>query len=326
MPTRTFTIYQVPNSYVITGTAPTISATFTMTVSDDDTFLNASAATDTGAAQVITVNGGPVSNYQFFYNDSIAINGGTTAVKTFQLTVGGTTNSYVMSPTGATLPGASVGTGFTLTSYTGYTPLSYSSLPCFVKGTLILTEHGQKPIEDLRVGDMVRTVDETCHPIRWIGSTKLSLRDLIARPHLRPVKISANSLGKARPSQDLFVSAQHRVVLGGWQVALNFGLEQVLTSAKSLIPRDGISVDTTCREVTYYHMMFDRHQIVFSNELPTESFLVGNAIRDEMDQAHLQEILELFPELGTSGSREATTPARPILKRFETLVLDEIAA
>jgi len=295
-------------------------------VSDDDTFLNATAATDTGAAQVITVNGGPVSNYQFFYNDNIAINDGAMSVKTFQLTIGGTTNSYVMSTTGATIPGATVGTGFTLTSYTGYTPLSYSSLPCFVQGTMILTEHGQQPIENLSVGDMVRTVDETCQPIRWIGSTKLSLRDLIARPHLRPVKISANSLGVARPSQDLFVSPQHRVVLSGWQVALNFGHEQVLTSAKSLIARDGISTDKICREVTYYHMMFDRHQIVFSNDLPTESFLVGDTIRDGMDQAHLLEILELFPELGKSGPRESATPARPILKHFEALVLDEIAA
>ncbi len=326
MPTRTFTIYEVPNSYVSTGTAPTISGTFTMVVTDDDTSLDATAAADTGAAQSITVDGGAIDSFTFFYDDTITIGGGTETVKTFQLTIGGTTRSFVMSDNASTIPGAGVGVGFTLNSYSNYTPLNYTSLPCFARGTRIRTPHGEKPIQDIKAGDMVLTQDEGYQPVRWIGSTSLSQRDLIARAEMRPILISRGALGGGLPHTDLRVSPQHRVLMGGWQVALHFGHDEILAPAKSLTDRPGINVDEACTAVEYHHMMFDRHHVVFSEGLATESFLVGDTIRDSMDEDQLKEILALFPELAHESPGASAIPARPILKSFEAGLLEPACA
>ncbi len=186
---------------------------------------------------------------------------------------------------------------------------------------MIATQAGSRPIEALEPGDLVHTIDNGLQPIRWIGSTTLLPRDLVASPHLRPIKIQASAFGDFLPARALTVSPQHRVLLGGWEVEINFGLEQVLAPAKSLVGRAGISVDTKCQQVVYYHIMFDQHEVVFSEGLPTESFLVGETIKDGMEQAQLDEILELFPELAKEDQSKATIPARPILKSFEVSVL-----
>ena len=43
---------------------------------------------------------------------------------------------------------------------------------CFTRGTLIKTNQGERPIEDLVAGDMVLTMDHGYQPICWIGSSK----------------------------------------------------------------------------------------------------------------------------------------------------------
>ena len=54
---------------------------------------------------------------------------------------------------------------------------NYASSPvCFTRGTLIKTDQGERPIEDLLAGDMVLTMDHGYQPIRWIGSSKRAAR------------------------------------------------------------------------------------------------------------------------------------------------------
>jgi len=326
VPTYNFWIYEVPNSYVESGTSPTISAVVAFEVRDNDGNLEATEALDPGSSQRLYIDGDRVDSYEFFYDDTITINGGTETIKTFQVTIDGTTRSFVMSDDGPSIPGVGVGTSFTLDAYSGYTSVPYADVACFVRGTLIETKAGQKSVEDLRVGDLVRTADHGLQPIRWVGASPLSTRDLLARPHLRPIRIPANCFGPNQPAQDLYVSPQHRVMLEGGEVQLNLGLDQALAPAKSLVGRNGIDVDAGCRTVDYFHFMFDRHEVVFSEGLATESFLVGDTIRDGMDAAQLEEILELFPELAEYSPESGMISARPVLKVFEVNVLGDLAA
>src|SRR5690606_6300515 len=84
---------------------------------------------------------------------------------------------------------------------------------CFCRGTLIATRNGEVPVEKLRLGDEVLTLDHGYQPIRWLGSRKLSALALRARPALRPVEIRDGALGAGLPTRDLRLSPQHRVLL-----------------------------------------------------------------------------------------------------------------
>lgn len=326
MPTTTVKIYEVPNTYVDSGTSPTISGVFEMTVVDGDARLHGNEWSDPGSSQIITVDGGAVDSYWFFYDDDITINGGPETIKTFQLVIGGVTRSFVMNDDGPNIPGATVGTSFTLDQFNNYTSIPYADVACFVKGTLIRTASGDRPVETLAVGDLIETLDHGAQPIRWIGQSDLSGRELLIRPHLRPIRIRANSFGPGLPKRDLAVSPQHRIMVDGWRLQLHLGLDQALAPAKALVGHDGVAVDRDCADVSYFHFMFDRHEVVISEGMPSESFLFGDTIRDGMDLAQSQEIMELFPELAALSPKAGKIAARPILKRFEVAALIGSAA
>ncbi|NQW15225.1 MAG: Hint domain-containing protein [Rhodobacter sp.] len=247
MPTTTITIYEVSNSYVTNGSNTSISGVFQLTITDGDLTLQSSEGSDSGSSQVMTMDGSAVQRYRFYYDDTISINGGTETVKTFQLRINGVMRSFIMNDSGPTIPSATVGTTFNLLGYTNYTNVNYSQLLCFVRGTRILTSKGNRPVENLRIGDLVETKDHGMQPIRWAGKASLSIRDLIAQPHLRPVLIPASSFARNVPARDLYVSPQHRVMLSGWQVELNFGTDEVIAPAASMVGKNGIRIDVDRR-------------------------------------------------------------------------------
>ena len=76
---------------------------------------------------------------------------------------------------------------------------------------------------------------------------------------------------------------------------------------------DGIDVDTTTDSVTYYHFLFDRHQIVEAQGAESESLFTGPTALEIVDEQGRQEILEIFPELMTMDYDAAPRAVRPML-------------
>ncbi|WP_018150506.1 Hint domain-containing protein [Leeia oryzae] len=143
------------------------------------------------------------------------------------------------------------------------------SATCFAKGTRILTDKGEKPIEDLTVGDSVIT-SSGITPLKWIGKRHIVFNLLSEQDAFlnRPVHISARSLTDHLPTTDLVISWGHSV----------FHDEQLVT-AGSLVGKPGVSVLGTLPEITYYHLEFDRWEILLANGLPAESYVDdGNRI------------------------------------------------
>lgn len=328
MPTRTITIYEVPNSYVASGGTATISNVLTMVISDDDAILNPTAASDPGAPQTITVGGSPASAYNFIYTDQIRWRrpGGwqNEDVITFQLVIAGVTRSFIMNNEGNSIGAMRAGSQIELQSFTNFTGLPYTNFPCFVAGTLIEAEDGPRAVETLRPGDLVRTLDHGLQPLRWVGKSRLGPRELTARPDMAPICIRAGALGEQLPWRDLMVSPQHRVLLRGWEVELNFAQAEALAPAVALLACPGVS-RVQASAVVYVHLMFDRHEIVFSEGLPSESFRFGATIRDGMDEAQRDEIAALFPDLLDDGA-DGLPAARPILRPVEARSLRRPAA
>ena len=182
---------------------------------------------------------------------------------------------------------------------------------CFARGARLAADHGEVAVEDLRVGDLVQTLDHGLQPVRWIGSRKVKGE---GRP--APILIKKGALGNDR---DLRVFPQHRMLLEGWRTELMFGEDQVLAAATHLV-NDSTILRDVCDEVEYFHILFDRHEIVFANGAPSESFLPGPEGMDSLADAAREEILTLFPELGCDFSSYGPA-ARVNLKAYEARML-----
>ena len=73
--------------------------------------------------------------------------------------------------------------------------------------------------------------------------------------------------------------------------------------------------------VEYVHLLFDAHEVVFSEGLPTESFLPGPQTTAVFEADILDEICTLFPELDPRTGDGYGPAARRTLKEFEGRVL-----
>ena len=168
---------------------------------------------------------------------------------------------------------------------------------CFARGTRIETPRGAVAVEDLRPGDLVLTRDRGAQPLRWVGSSRVDGGTLASTPRLRPIRIRAGALGQHAPAQDLLVSPQHRILVRSKIAQRMFGAAEVLVAAKQLVLLDGIDVAEDLAEVEYFHLLFDRHEVVISNGAETESLYTGPQALRSVGPAARQEILDLFPQL-----------------------------
>ena len=175
--------------------------------------------------------------------------------------------------------------------------MTISSLACFVSGTMIETDAGLKPVEDIQPGDLVLTKDSGFKPVMWSGSRTVRLATEAEPAKRYPVRVRAGALGKGAPAVDLYISQQHRVLVKSKIALRMFGAEEVLLPAIKLVGLEGIDLVSDCEEVTYVHFLFDQHEIVYSNGAETESLYTGPEALKSVGAAGREEILALFPQL-----------------------------
>ena len=187
-----------------------------------------------------------------------------------------------------------------------------TNVPCFTAGTLIKTVDGQKPVDQLRQGDLVWTKDAGYQPIRWISHRTFSDDALRQNENIRPIRIAAGAMGFGMPNRDLIVSQQHRVLVNSKIAERMTSEAEVLVSAKHLLRIRGIDVLKRLSEVTYVHFMFDRHHVVEAEGILTESLYTGPEALKSLSPEAREEIFAIFPELMDAQS-PAPTPARKFL-------------
>ena len=170
---------------------------------------------------------------------------------------------------------------------------------CFGQGSLLLTDSGYRPVEELRAGDTVVLATGARDQIRWIGSGALDSYALDLLPNMRPIRLQRDCLAPGYPFADLIVSPQHRVLVNSSEVrALNDGAEGLI-AAKHLVGIPGIEVARNMTSVRYYHVLLSRHEVLFANGLPTESFLIGPRIARHLAPSLREDILRQVPEVRT---------------------------
>ena len=182
---------------------------------------------------------------------------------------------------------------------------------CFVAGTLIETASGQAPVEDLAPGDLVRTLDRGFRPLTWVGRKRVRAAGSVA-----PVRFDTGALGNTRP---LLVSPQHRMLISGWHTELLFGETEILVPAVALVGRPGVT-RVAGGWTEYVHILFDRHEIVFAEGVPSESFFLGERAIASLDAEAADEVRRLFPELA-DGSSATWQASRPVMRARDAAAL-----
>ncbi|PTX58037.1 Hint domain-containing protein [Litoreibacter ponti] len=186
-------------------------------------------------------------------------------------------------------------------------------IPCFVAGTMLETPDGPCAIEMLEPGDLVLTKDHGPQPLRWIGA-----RSVPATGDQTPIRIEGGAFGD---HDTVSLSPQHRVLIRDERAEMLFGQQEVLVAAKDLINDHTVRRDKSRQTVTYVHILFDDHQVVFSEGLATESFLPGPQTLNSFDADVVNEICTLFPQIDPETGLGYGTAARAALKGYEAQLL-----
>ncbi|MFE8872074.1 Hint domain-containing protein, partial [Acetobacter persici] len=154
--------------------------------------------------------------------------------------------------------------------------------PCFCRGTLIETERGEIAVEDLAIGNRVRTASGALRPIRWIGHRSYSGPFVRRNKNVLPIVIRAGALGDGLPRRDLSVSPLHAMALEG-----------VLIPAICLINGVSILQAESIDQVTYFHVELETHDVLLAEGAPSESF-IDDGSRGMFHNA--AEFRALYPE------------------------------
>ncbi len=143
------------------------------------------------------------------------------------------------------------------------------TLACFLSGTLIETADGPMPVEMLRAGQQVTTIEQggrVARPLRWVGSRTIDAADIPDDEDAYPVRIRAGAFAPDQPLRDLLVTGEHGIHVGGG-----------LIPARMLVNGRSILRDTGIARYIVHHVELDTHAILLAEGLPVESYLdTGN--------------------------------------------------
>ena len=249
MSTTTFAVTAITGAYVVNGTNnPILSMyrgqtyTFNINASGHPFYIQTTSA---------PYNSGNV------YNNGVTNNGTQSGTLTFVVPSNAPSTLYYVCQYHS-----SMGNRIDITD---------EPIPCYSKGTLILTNQGYMKIEDIKKGDIVvregsissegileRNIDIKETPITWIGK----FTPKILNSDSRPICITKNAFGEKSPFVDLYVSPGHRLLINDKMVP-----------SSHLINGETIYQDNECESAEYYHFECDIHSAIYANGILAETYL-----------------------------------------------------
>ena len=194
------------------------------------------------------------------------------------------------------------------TDYNGLYHNAFQPFVCLAAGTPIETPDGQRPVEEISVGDQVVTYEGDCVPIIWRGHRRLVFPG--APENQKPIEIKANVLAQGCPAKTVRLSPQHGVLIPepGSQ-------REVLVPALALVRLRGVRRMAGCREINYHTILCAEHRILLTAGMPIESLYPGPYAMSLMTPPQRAQILSLVPGLRTDPEAGYGPRARPLLKR-----------
>jgi hypothetical protein len=133
---------------------------------------------------------------------------------------------------------------------------------CFARGTRILTENGERPVEELQIGHKVLTLAGDKRRIKWIGRRGYRGAFLLRNSDMWPIRVKAGALAADAPRRDLYLSAKHALFLEGLLVPV-----ECLVNGSSIV---------RCQcpdEIEYFHIELSSHDVILAEGAAAETFV-----------------------------------------------------
>ncbi|HEX7389592.1 MAG TPA: Hint domain-containing protein, partial [Acidiphilium sp.] len=199
--------------------------------------------------------GGTIDEFDWTYSPSGTAHYNSS---THTLTVDAGSNTYTLN-----LSGDYTGEYFHLAedSLLG-TDITVDNTPCYCRGTLILTDHGEVPVEDLTIGDRLITASGNARSLKWIGTRSYSGRFASHNRDVLPITFKAGALDGALPKRDLHVSPLHAMFI-----------DDVLIPAFLLVNGTSITQAERVDMVEYFHLELETHDVIIAEGALSESFV-----------------------------------------------------
>jgi hypothetical protein len=132
--------------------------------------------------------------------------------------------------------------------------------PCFAQGTRLLTPEGMRPVESLRKGDLVIT-RAGAMPVIWHGRRRVDCARHPLPAKVWPICVERDAFGPGLPMRAVWLSPDHALFAEGSLIPVQFLL-------------NGVSIrQEPVATVIYHHIELERHEIVWAENLPAETYL-----------------------------------------------------
>lgn len=153
---------------------------------------------------------------------------------------------------------------------------------CFVRGTHVQTEDGERRVEDLRIGDRVLTADGAFKPVLWIGTRSYSGAFIAGNRKALPVCVRAGALGENQPSRDLHLSPCHALLIDG-----------LFVPAGHLVNGVTVVQAHSVESVDYFHIELEEHDAILVEGVAAETFVDDDS---RMSFQNAEEYYALYPD------------------------------
>jgi len=170
---------------------------------------------------------------------------------------------------------------------------------CLLRGTKISTPSGDRPVQELQIGDEVQTLTGR-KTIKWIGYNKFTKEEGGAwQDSIMPIRVARFAIDEHTPRCDLYLSPLHCIFF-------NDALIPVMYLINEASIAQGMPSDVSAIE--YYHIDLGTHDVIYAEGALVESFFDDGSNRENFSNFVQYERL-----YGVERKSEMT-PFAPILK------------
>ena len=174
-----------------------------------------------------------------------------------------------------------------------------STIPCFLENSKILTDKGYQPIQDLKKGDLVQTLNNGFLPINMIGKKEIYHCDSSVRLKDQLYKCSSNEFPEV--FEDLVITGCHGILVNEFSSleqknkTIDLYGEIYVTDDKYRLPACldyRTSVYETEGSYTIYHLALDNDNNLFNYGIYANGLLVETCSKRYLKELSKMELIE----------------------------------